>query len=85
MELTTDPAGVKSTAPEQESVVPQGRNLAARKGSTAVVFLSTTFVTGMSSLLSGVVTVSLPKMVVDLDIPHSLMLWYGSLNVQHKC
>ena len=75
IELTTDPAGSKYTAPEQESTVSQKRNVAARKGSTAIVFLSTTFVTAFSSLLSGVVTVSLPKMVADLDIPHSLMLW----------
>ncbi len=82
VELTNEPAGPKVAFPEQVSAEPQERNVAAKKGSTAVVFLSTTFVTGISSLLAGVVTVVLPKMVEDLDIPHSLMLWYVVPNLQ---
>ena len=83
IELTTDPAGFKSTLPEQAPAVPHERNEAAKKGSTAIVFLSITCVTGISTLLSGIVTVVLPKMVEDLDVPRSLMLWYGRSSSTH--
>lgn len=54
-------------------------NLALRKGPTAVIFTSVTAVTGVSSLLAGLVTVALPRIVHDLEIPQSLLLWPASI------
>jgi hypothetical protein len=50
--------------------------VALKKGTTAIIFASITGVTGISSLLSGLVTVILPTMAKDLDISKSLLLWY---------
>jgi len=46
-----------------------------RKGTTIIIFTSITAVTGISSLLSGLVTVALPTIARDLDLPPSLLLW----------
>ncbi|KAF2115559.1 integral membrane protein [Lophiotrema nucula] len=45
------------------------------KGTTAIVLLSVVCITGISSLLAGLVTVGLPTMASDLHIPTSLLLW----------
>lgn len=75
IELTANPP-----APEQEDErtaveVPAERGPELKKGSTAVVFASVTGVTGISSLLAGVVTVCIPPMARDLNIQTSLILW----------
>ena len=49
---------------------------ALQKGTTAVIFASITGVTGISSLLAGLVTVVLPKMAKDLSLSDSVLLWY---------
>jgi hypothetical protein len=45
------------------------------KGKTFIVISSTTVITGISSLLAGVVTVSLPTIAKDLGLGESLLLW----------
>ena len=50
----------------------------SRKGTTAAIFASITGVTGISSLLLGMVTVMLPKMAKDLDISDAVLLGYAS-------
>lgn len=45
------------------------------KGTTAVVITSVTCITGISSLLAGLVTVGLPTIAKDLDLAPSLELW----------
>jgi len=47
------------------------------KATTAIVIASVTLITGISTLLSGLTTVTLPTMANDLDIPDNLLLWYG--------
>lgn len=49
------------------------------KGKTAVVIASVTCVTGISSLLAGVVTVTLPVMARDLPLDEQLLLWPQSI------
>ncbi|KAH0837254.1 hypothetical protein FOPE_04884 [Fonsecaea pedrosoi] len=51
-----------------------------RKGSTAVIFVSVTGVTGISSLLAGLVTVTLPTLAKDLHLPDSVLLWYSPVH-----
>ncbi|KAK4942309.1 hypothetical protein LTR10_017916 [Elasticomyces elasticus] len=52
---------------------------ASSKGTTAAIFASITGVTGISSLLTGMVTVMLPKMAKDLDISDAVLLWPTSI------
>ena len=77
IELTTKPPGGEQapTSPPADDL--ERPNTELRKGSTAIIFTSVTAVTGISSLLAGLVTVALPRIVHDLDIPSSLLLWYG--------
>lgn len=75
VELTTNPAPLMQNGdiPSPEAV--EEDNPALKKGSTVVIFASITCVTGISSLLAGLVTVCIPPMARDLDIPTSLILW----------
>jgi MFS family permease len=50
-----------------------------RRGPTTAIFLSILGVNLISSMLAGVVTVALPRMVTDLSIPPSLLLWPSSI------
>jgi hypothetical protein len=50
---------------------------APSKGTTAIVLLSVICITGISSLLAGLVTVGLPRMAHDLNLQPSLLLWYA--------
>jgi hypothetical protein len=45
------------------------------KSQTVVVISSVTVITGISSLLAGLVTVGLPTIANELDIPAGLVLW----------
>jgi len=45
------------------------------KGTTAVIIATITGVTMISSLLSGLITISLPAMAKDLQISDALLLW----------
>ena len=49
------------------------------KSRTAAIITSTTLVTVIGSLTSGLTTVALPTMVRDLDIPGALELWPNSM------
>jgi hypothetical protein len=49
------------------------------KGTTAVVITSVTCITGISSLLTGLVVVGLPTIAKDLALDANLLLWYYSL------
>ena len=75
IELTTKPPGGEQEDVRSQEEALESRNAALRKGPTAIIFTSVTAVTGISSLLAGLVTVALPRIVHDLDIPHSLLLW----------
>lgn len=44
-------------------------------GKTVLVVAAVTLVTGTSSMLNGLVTVSLPTLAVDLDLATELLLW----------
>lgn len=46
-----------------------------KKGTTAVIITTIAGVTMISSLLSGIVTISLPVMAKDLEISQALLLW----------
>jgi hypothetical protein len=46
------------------------------KSQTVIVISSVTVITGISSLLAGLVTVGLPTIAKDLSIPPGLVLWY---------
>ncbi|KAK5939593.1 hypothetical protein PMZ80_007972 [Knufia obscura] len=50
-----------------------------KKGTTAVIITTITGVTMISSLLSGLVTISLPAMAKDLQISDALLLWPASV------
>lgn len=45
------------------------------KTSTAIVICCITYSTGISTFLSGVVTMALPVITVDLHLPNNLQLW----------
>ncbi|KIW85271.1 hypothetical protein Z517_00661 [Fonsecaea pedrosoi CBS 271.37] len=59
--------------------IPETSQPVLRKGSTAVIFVSVTGVTGISSLLAGLVTVTLPTLAKDLHLPDSVLLWPASI------
>jgi hypothetical protein len=46
------------------------------KGTTTIVLVTVVFVTMISSLLAGLVTVTLPTMAKELELDMSLLLWY---------
>lgn len=45
------------------------------RGTTALIISTITGVTTISSLLSGLVTIALPAIAKDLEIPQALLLW----------
>lgn len=45
------------------------------KSTTAIVLVTVVCVTMISTLLAGLVTVGLPTMAAELDIPTNLLLW----------
>ncbi|KAL0934518.1 MFS transporter [Colletotrichum truncatum] len=49
------------------------------KGKTLVVITSVTCITGISSLLAGIVTVCIPAMAKDVNLESSLLLWPASV------
>lgn len=62
----------------QDGVRTETRSLGTQdvsKGITAAVITSVTCVTGISSLLAGIVTVAMPIIAQDLNIPSNLQLW----------
>lgn len=42
---------------------------------TAIVISSVTVVTGLSSIIAGVVTVAIPAIARDVQLQHDLLLW----------
>ncbi|KAF6803585.1 integral membrane protein [Colletotrichum musicola] len=52
---------------------------AMSKGKTVVVISSVTCITGISSLLAGVVTVCIPAMARDVNLESNLLLWPASV------
>lgn len=75
IELTTQSPDGKSEPSHPPPEIGDVRNIALRKGPTAVIFTSVTAVTGISSLLSGLITIALPRIVHDIEIPASLQFW----------
>lgn len=49
------------------------------RGPTTAIFLSILGVTGISSMLAGLVTIALPDMVTTISIPPALILWPASI------
>ena len=75
IELTTNPPGPRHDEQQRPVEELEQNNYTLSKGPTAAIFLSVSGITGISSLLAGVVTVTLPSMVESLSIPPSLLLW----------
>ena len=75
MELREAPIDQISTDPtsHEESSIPAAK--VEQKGTTSLIIATITGVTMISSLLNGLVTISLPAMAKDLDIPQALLLW----------
>jgi hypothetical protein len=67
--LSTRPAIIRRLTAENNSETD------VSKGQTVVVISSVTVITGISSLLAGLVTVGLPTIAKELDIPSGLVLW----------
>jgi hypothetical protein len=51
---------------------------------TAIVIGCVTFATGITTFLSGIVTVAVPAIAQDLHLSSSLLLWYVSNCLQSK-
>lgn len=64
--------GEVSPAPETDA---HDAQTSMSKERTVVVISSVTFITGIGSLLSGVITVCMPVMAEDLRIDPGLILW----------
>lgn len=50
-----------------------------KKSTTVFVITSVASVTAISSMLAGVVTVAIPAIAEDVNLPHSLLLWPASI------
>jgi hypothetical protein len=61
---------------EREVARPASEQPSLKKGTTAIIFASITGVTGISSLLAGLVTVVLPTVAKDLSLSDAVLLWY---------
>lgn len=67
---------VTSQSLNQTTIVPAiGQNGDLSKGKTMVVISSVTCITGISSLLAGIVTVCIPAMARDVRLDGNLLLW----------
>lgn len=82
IELTRPPAGKTSqvgTSHDMSAEHSIETNAPAvvvqKKGTTAFIITTIAGVTVISSLLSGIVTIALPVMARDLDIPPALLFW----------
>lgn len=71
-----------SLAEDLRPIVNEPRNAVAVEqipepttATTAIVLVTVVCVTMISTLLAGLVTVGLPTMAAELDIPPSLLLW----------
>ncbi len=85
IELTSPPAALLTTKNLTDSnddpishneALSRPEQPALQKGTTVIIFASITGVTGISSLLSGLVTIVLPIMARDLNLSPSVLLWY---------
>ena len=80
IELTTNASAPKTTnIPDLRADDVEHDGPTLKKGSTVAVFASVTGVTGISSMLAGLVTVLIPSMARDLNIPASLIFWPASI------
>lgn len=68
---------ITTSTSNEEASVPVAK--VEKKATTAIIISTIAGVTMISSLLGGLVTISLPTMARDLDIPEALLLWYVSL------
>jgi len=86
IELSTVAEGRnKSTTPIEQNVESVPANVKVEsKGVTAIIITTITGVSLISTLLAGIVTISLPAMAKDLDISEALMLWLVHLYTQQK-
>ena len=59
-----------------QNVVAERSNTAVeRKGTTVVIITTVAGATIISSMLAGIVTIALPVMAKDLEIPEALLFW----------
>jgi hypothetical protein len=79
IELTTTAGGSAAPSGEQSaqdsSVSDEIEAPSLHRGTTAIIFVSITGVTGISSRLAGLVTVALPSIGRELELAPSLLLW----------
>jgi hypothetical protein len=62
----------------RESRTTQANPNAISSKKTAVVISCVTYITGTTTFLAGVVTIAIPAITVDLQLPSNLVLWYVS-------
>jgi len=84
IELVTAVEGrSKNTTSIEQNVEPVPANIKVEsKGVTAIIITTITGVNLISTLLAGIVTISLPAMAKDLDISEALMLWLVNWYIQ---
>lgn len=81
IELVAPPAAVHIQRKPNEDNIPDRLEATAApvrvqsKGTTTVIITAITGVTTISSLLNGLVSITLPAIAKDLDIPDALILW----------
>jgi len=64
-----------ATTPSAVEASPQSSPKVEAKGTTVVIVTTIAGVTTISSLLSGLITISLPVIAKDLQISDALLLW----------
>jgi hypothetical protein len=72
--IWSDPAVELSAMGGHVNVNDNQARIVSTKGN-AIVMGCIAFSTGIASFLAGVITIAIPVMAVDLDIPEHLVLW----------
>lgn len=65
----------EDTAATQDVAAGPSTAVVEEKGTTVVIIATVAGVTVVSSMLAGIVTIALPVMAKDLEIPEALLLW----------
>lgn len=59
----------------QNAVAEPPTAVVEKKGTTVIIIATVAGVTVISSMLAGIVTIALPVMAKDLEIPEALLFW----------
>lgn len=80
--LKVNGVDISSSTEHLEPISPPANAVSAElqevvgKGTTAIVLTTIVCVTGISSMLAGLVTIALPTMARELHLEAHLLLWY---------